>query len=137
MTDVDALVQVLNRTRIRRGQITLLKALYDEEGEDVPISALVERIRWGDTERFPGVLRAFGKRINATDAIQGNPGTDAFLRRTRTDGELHYRLRPEARQAIEEIDVLHNAITNHSMSQLRKPGTKIEGGELMIGSTAD
>ncbi|MCU4740612.1 hypothetical protein [Natronoglomus mannanivorans] len=130
--NVETLVQVLTRRGIPRGQITLFKELYERDDEFVSSSELINRIRWGDEERFPGVLRAFGTRINATDGIVGKPGIEAFLERERIDGDLHYRLRPEAKEAIEEVDVLIDTINQHSLTELLKPGTRIEKGELVL-----
>lgn len=126
-----ALEQVLRRTSIPRGQITLLKELYErDEDEWVSSSELIDRIRWGNEERFPGVLGAFGNRINATAEITGEPGSSAFFERQRIDGETHYRLRLEARDAIEEVQVLLDTFEQHSMSELLEPGTEIEAERL-------
>ncbi|MFD1643774.1 hypothetical protein [Halohasta litorea] len=89
--DTDVLIEILTRRKIPRGQITLLKELYERDDEFVSSSELISRIRWGDEERFPGVLRAFGRRINATERITGKPGIEAFLERKRIDGDLHYQ----------------------------------------------
>lgn len=129
MRNAANLEQVLRRTDIPRGQITLLKELYEREGEFVSYSELVEKIRWNEEERFPGVLGAFGNRINQTDNLPGQPGSDAFIERKRINGELHYRLRPEAREAIEEVPVLVEKF-DQSMETLLKSGTKIEYEEL-------
>lgn len=126
-----ALEQALRRTTIRRGQITLLKELYErDEDEFVSSSELIDRIRWGNEERFPGVLGAFANRINATPEITGEPGSSAFFERKSINGETHYRLRPEAREAIEEVTVLLDTFDRHSMSELLKPETEIEAERL-------
>lgn len=134
MANTDALEQVLRRTSIPRGQITLLKYLYERDtGEWVSSSELIEQIRWGNEERFPGVLGAFGNRINATPEVTGEPASSAFLERAEIDNKTHYRLRSEARNAIEEVEVLLNTFERHSMSELLKPGTKIEVAKLEPG----
>ena len=126
-----ALEQVLRRKSIPRGQITLLKELYErDEDEWVSSSELIDQIRWGNEERFPGVLGAFGNRINATSEITGEPVSSAFFERERIDGQTHYRLRPEAREAIEEVQVLLDTFDQHSMSELLEPETEIEAERL-------
>lgn len=127
-----ALEQVLRRKSIPRGQITLLKDLYErDKNEWVSSSELIDRIRWGNEERFPGVLGAFANRINATPETTGEPGSSAFFERKRIDGETHYRLRSEAREAIEEVDVLLDVFDQYSMSELLEPGTEIEAERLV------
>jgi hypothetical protein len=122
-----ALEQVLRRKSIPRGQITLLKYLYDtDEDEWVSSSELTDQIRWGETDQFRGVVGAFGKRVNATLEITGEPGTSAFFERENIDGKTHYRLRSEARDAIEEVNVLLDTFNQHTMTELLEPGTKIE-----------
>lgn len=126
-----SLERVLRRKSIPRGQLTLLKHLYERDGDEwVSSSELVDRIRWGDEARFPGVVGAFGNRINATPEIAGEPGSSAFLERNRIDGETHYRLRPEARAAIEAIDVLLETFERRSMAELLEPGTEIDAAKL-------
>ncbi|WP_152419172.1 hypothetical protein [Natrinema gari] len=126
-----ALEQVLRRKSIPRGQITLLKELYEREKDEwVSSSELIDRIRWGNEERFPGVLGAFANRINATAEITGNPGSSAFFEREKIDGQTHYRLRSEAREAIEEVQVLLDTFDQHSMSELLEPETEIEAERL-------
>ncbi|WP_338740776.1 hypothetical protein [Haloplanus salilacus] len=129
--DSHALEQVLRRKSIPRGQLTLLKELYErDETEWVSSSELVDRIRWGNEERFPGVLGAFGNRINATAEVTGEPGSSAFFDRQRIDSKTHYRLRSDAREAIEEVHVLLDTFDQHSMSDLLEPGTEIEAERL-------
>jgi len=126
-----ALEQVLRRKSIPRGQITLLKYLYDaDEDEWVSSSELTDQIRWGETDQFRGVVGAFGKRVSATSEITGEPGTSAFFERKNIDGRTHYRLRPEARDAIEAVNVLLDKITQHSMSKLLEEGTEVEAERL-------
>jgi len=126
-----ALERVLRRKSIPRGQITPLKELYErDEDERVSSSELIDRIRWGNEERFPGVLGAFGNRINATSEITGQPGSNAFFERERIDSETHYRLRSEAREAIEEVQVLLDTFDQHSVSELLEPETEIEAERL-------
>ena len=119
-----------------RGQITLLKVLY-EQNEPIGREDLAERLR-GELHQDPeqsltGVLGAFGKRINATDDIPGSPGTAAFIKRERIDGETHYTLRPEAQEAIENVPTLIEKF-DESWSDLLEPDTRIEGVDLYPAS---
>lgn len=128
-----ALEQVLRRKSLPRGQITLLKELYEcDEDEWASSSELIDKIRWGDEERFPGVLGAFGNRINATAEIAGEPGSKAFFERQQIDGKTHYRLRPEAREAIEQVIVLLETFDRNTMSELLESGTEIKAEQLTI-----
>lgn len=126
------LVRVLCRTDLMRGQITLLKVLY-ERNEPIGRRELAEKLR-GELHKNPeqsltGVLGAFGKRINETDDISGSPGTDAFIKRERIDGETHYSLRPEAREAIKNVPTLIEKFDD-SWSSLLEPDTRIEASDL-------
>jgi len=101
------LEKVLRRISIPRGQVTLLKALYEAEDKFAQRKELVERIRWGDSKSFTGVLAAFSGRINHTEGFEGEkPGYEAFIEVKEIDGEESFRLRPEARQAIERVENL-------------------------------
>lgn len=118
-----------------RGQITLLKILY-EQNEPIGRGELAEKLRGGihqDPEQsLTGVLGAFGRRINETDDIPGSPGTEAFIVRQRIDGETHYSLRSEAREAIENIPALRRKF-DEPWSKLLEPDTRIEAKHL-VGS---
>jgi hypothetical protein len=96
------LTRALCRIKMKRGQVTLLKELYEREGEFVSSSELADRIRWSDNESLWRVIGAFGRRISATGEVSDEKPSGAFLNRKRDeDGEMHYQLRPEARDAIE------------------------------------
>jgi len=119
-----------------RGQITLLKVLYERD-EPIGREELAERLR-GELHQDPeqsltGVLGAFGKRINATDDIPGSPGIDSFIKRERIDGETHYSLRPEAREAIENVPTLTEKF-DESWGDLLEPDTRIEAVDLYPAS---
>jgi len=108
------LERVLRRISMPRGQVTLLKALYEVEGKFAPRKELVERIRWGDSKSLTGVLVAFSGRTNHTEGFEGEkPGYEAFIEVKEIDGEESFRLRPEARHAIERVENLEK----HSISQ--------------------
>jgi hypothetical protein len=131
-----ALTTVLCRTDLRRGQITLLKLFYERD-EPIGREELAKTLR-GDIhedheQSLSGVLGAFGKRINATDEIDGNPGTGLFLKKERINDELHYQLRPEAREAIESVPALLQKF-DEPWIELLESGTNIEAVELIPDS---
>lgn len=107
----------------------MLKALYNTDGGSVSYADLATDIRWDDQESLRGVLGAFGRRINETDAISADPGIEAFVEKRRTDGSLQYRLRSEARRAIEDVDPLMQKFES-DMETLLEPGTTIEADAL-------
>lgn len=76
----------------------------------------------GNEEWFSGVLGAFVSRINATAEITGEPASMAFFEREVINGKTRYRLRSEARDAVENIQVLLDTFDQHSMSELLEPG---------------
>jgi hypothetical protein len=119
-----------------RGQITLLKLLYERD-EPIGREELAEKLR-GEIHQNPeqsltGVLGAFGKRINETEDVPGNPGTGAFIKRKRIDGETHYSLRTEAREAIENVPSLIKKF-DEPWNELLEPDTRIEAADLATGS---
>lgn len=103
---VDALERVIRRKEMNRGQTTLLKYLYEADEEYVKRSEVVEAIRWGENESFVGVLAAFTNRVDSTEGITGDPGFGAFIERRDVNGEEHFRLRDEARRAIDRVPEL-------------------------------
>lgn len=126
------LTRVLCRADLMRGQITLLKMLYERD-EPIGRGELAETLR-GELHQDPersltGVLGAFGKRINATNDIPGSPGTNTFIKRERINGETHYSLRPEAREAIKNVPRLIE-IFDEPWSDLLEPDTKIKASDL-------
>ena len=130
------LTRVLGRTDLMRGQITLLKMLYERD-EPIGRTELAERLR-GKIHQNPeqsltGVLGAFGKRINSTEDVPGSPGSGAFINRERIDGETHYSLRPEAREAIENVPALVKKFDD-PWNELLEPETRIEASDLYPAS---
>jgi len=119
-----------------RGQITLLKVLYERD-EPIGRGELAEKLRdelHQDPEQsLTGVLGAFGKRINATNDISGSPGTKTFIKRERINGETHYSLRPEAREAIENVPRLIEKF-DEPWGDLLEPDTKIKASDLYPAS---
>lgn len=115
-----------------RGQITLLKVLYERDepiGREVLAKKLRGEIHQNPKRSLTGVLGAFGKRINATEDVPGSPGTGAFIKRKRIDGETHYSLRPEAREAIESVPALIQKF-NEPWNDLLDPDTRIKSEDL-------
>ena len=130
------MTRVLCRTDLMRGQITLLKVLYEHD-EPISRQELAESLR-GEIHQDPaqsltGVLGAFGKRINETDDVPGQPGIKSFIQKKRIDGELHYRLRQEAREAIENVPTLIEAF-DEPWDDLLDPETRIEAANLSAAS---
>lgn len=128
-----ALVNVLCQADLKRGQITLLKMLYEHDG---PIARedLATKLRAGiheDTGRsLNGVLGAFANRINGTDEIPGRPGIDAFIKKQRIDGELHYQLRYEAQEAIRRVPALVRTF-DKPWDELLDPDITLEASKLV------
>lgn len=103
MTESTARIkQALCRTDMPKGQVTLLKYLY-ENRRAVTTEELAEGIRGGDVNSCTSILGPFSQRINNTDKISGNPGYRALIHKTQTNGQSSYELREEARRAIDDI----------------------------------
>lgn len=102
---VDEIYVVLTRRPISYGQMTLFKALYDAEGEWVSKPDLSTLIRGEDEVSLTGVMRALGKRINATKTVEREDriGTRLLLDKKRELGILHYRMSEELKYTIESI----------------------------------
>ena len=91
----------LTRKPITRGQITILKALYEAGNKGLPKSELAKEIRWSDEGGLTGVIGALGKRVNNTWQYEIlKPGVNLLIEKKGSDGELQYRMRPEIREAI-------------------------------------
>lgn len=116
--------RVIRRKEMVRGQVTLLKYLYEADGY-VPWDDVVEAIRWGDDESFVGVLSAFSNRVNSTDAVAGDPGYEAFVERREVDGAEAFRLREPARRAIERVDGLQAAFERPMEELLDNEGVPV------------
>lgn len=103
---------------MNRGQATLLKYLYEADDEYVKRDDVVHDIRGGNHEGFVGVLAAFSNRVNHTEGISGDPGYEAFIEREDLSGDEHFRLREEARRAIDEVQGLQDVFADRSMDEL-------------------
>lgn len=128
MQSVDDLERVIRRKSMNRGQTTLLKYLYEVGAGDefVKRDDVVQDVRWGDSESFVGVLAAFSNRVNHTEGITGNPGYEAFVERRNINGEEYFRLRDEARQAIERVPALRETFDRPMDELLDNQGVPVE-----------
>lgn len=61
---VEEIQNILIRKPIPRGQISLLKALYEAGPAGLPKEKLAELTRNGDLKSLIGVIGALGKRVN-------------------------------------------------------------------------
>jgi hypothetical protein len=98
----DVIWRMLTRIRVPRGQRQLYKALYDVGDRGATIGDLSARMG-----RPLNVLGALGLRINKTSGIEqtGREGISLLLNVQKLpDGQLHYRLLPETREALEKLD---------------------------------
>jgi len=134
---VTALERVIRRKEMNRGQTTLLKYLYEADDEWVKRDEVVDKIRWGDSKSFVGVLSALSNRVNHTDEITSSPGYETFIERRDINGEEHLRLRDEARQAIDRVDRLHKAFERPMEELLDNQGVPITFEPLSIRRTLD
>lgn len=123
---VDDLERVIRRKEMNRGQTTLLKYLFEADEEFVKRASVVDNIRWGNNESFVGVLAAFSTRVNHTEGITGNPGYEAFIERRNIDQEEHFRLRDEAKQAIERVPALLETFDRSIDDLLDNQGVPVE-----------
>lgn len=123
---LDDLERVIRRMEMNHGQTTLLKYLYETDDEFVRRDGVVDDIRWGDSDSFVGVLAAFSNRVNNTEGITGNPGYEAFIERRNIQGYEHFRLRDEARQAIERVPALLEAFNRPMEELLDNRGVPVE-----------
>lgn len=89
----------------------LFKILDEDKGEWVHASTLVSKLGFGDEKaKLAGVLGALGRRINQTPNIsQAAPPQTAlelFIDVRRSGKEWYYRMRPELREVLAEMDYL-------------------------------
>lgn len=129
------LERVIRRKQMDRGQVTLLKYLYEAGDGWVSRDELVHEVRWGDHDSFVGVLSAFSNRVNNTEGLAGTPGYEAFIERMNVDGEERFRLRSEARRAIENVPALI-AVFERPMEQLLDyQGVPVEFEPMSLAAT--
>jgi hypothetical protein len=110
--------QALCRTDMPKGQVTLLKFLY-QSGAPVSTEDLAKGIRGGDTGSCTSILGPFSQRINNTPEITGRPGYRAIVKKTSKNGETHYELHEKAREVIDEVPRLLEEF-ERDMDELRE-----------------
>lgn len=115
---VNSLRQALCRTDMPRGQVTLLKYLYENEGF-VSTTELATEIRGGDSHSCISILGPFSQRVNNTSSITGKPGYRAFIDTEKRDKQTYYRLREDTRRVIGDIPPLLEKF-EYSMVKLRR-----------------
>lgn len=131
------LERAIRRAEMGRGQTTLLKYLYEAGDDWVAREEITGEVRWGDSSSFTGVLSAFSTRVNHTEGIDGAPGYEAFIERRRLDGEERFRLRDEARLAIERVDDLLEAFDRSMEDLLDRKGVPVEFDPPSLQDTLD
>lgn len=131
---VRSLERVIRRKPMNRGQVTLLKYLYETDEEFVKRDDIVDAVRFGDSKSFVGVLSAFSNRVNNTEGITGDPGYEAFIDRMNIDGGEHFKLRDEASQAIERVSALHEAFSTPMDALLEYEGLPVEFEPLSLAT---
>lgn len=110
-SSVQAIQHVLTRAFIPYGQMTLYHALYEAGERGLSKTELADEIRGGDTRSLTGVLGALGNRINQSSPFEAQlPGIGLFFDISRQDGDWHYRMRPQVREAIEAMPGLCEAV---------------------------
>jgi len=120
--------QALCRMDMPRGQVTLLKYLYEND-RPVSVEELANGIRGGDVDSCTSILGPLSKRINNTPEVSGEPGFRALIRKTQNEEDNYYELREEGRRIIEDIPRLLREF-ERDMDDLRKEENPvIEGSE--------
>lgn len=120
--------QALCRMDMPRGQVTLLKYLYEND-RPVSVEELANGIRGGDVDSCTSILGPLSKRINNTPEVSGEPGFRALIQKTQNEEGNYYELREEGRRIIEDIPRLLREF-ERDMDGLRKEENPvIEGSE--------
>ena len=104
----DLIRRILRRMDVSDGQKLLYKALYDagDQGLSYPDLTAAVRTPADDPEKKPedklnGILGGLGRRINATEGIEGEPGVELLFDVQRANGVWHYRMRSEFREVLD------------------------------------
>jgi hypothetical protein len=102
---VDHVRRMLARRRIPKGQLVLYETLYAAR-DGLSMTELAERMN-KSREQLAGVLGALGRRINATEGLEGKGGIVVVLDISEGDeGEWHYQMRSILRHALELEEVV-------------------------------
>ena len=120
--------EALCRIDMPRGQVTLLKYLYEN---DRPVSAveLADGIRGGDVDSCTSILGPLSKRINNTPEISGEPGFRALISKIQDEEQTYYKLRDESRRIIAETPRLLREFERDMDDLRREENPVIEQGE--------
>ncbi len=100
--------RVLNRMPIPPGQLDLYRVLYGAGDRTLTGGELAANMG-RPIDKLNGVLGALGRRVNETPGAKGKEGICALLEVHNADGNWHYRMRPELRQALEEEGIVEVA----------------------------
>ncbi|MFC7129168.1 phospholipase D family protein [Haloferax chudinovii] len=120
--------QALCRRAMPRGQVTLLKCLYEND-RPVSVEELADEIRGGDVDSCTSILGPLSKRINNTPEVSGEPGFSALIRKIQDEKQHYYELREESRRIIEDMPRLLSEF-ERDMDDLRsEENPVIEGRE--------
>ena len=117
---VEQLRAIITHTNIPPGQLNLYKLLYEHDPQGLTLAQLADAMRDGDTRGMQSVLNAFSRRIAETEGIPniGTPKYQVFFFMEGEGENTRYRLFPEAKQAIESIPELMDAITAHTVTEI-------------------
>lgn len=92
---------------VTRGQKQFYKALYDAGEQGLATNELIRVMGRRDGSDLAGVLGALGRRVNGAPGYgrSAGPGIGMlFTWEPRPDGQWQYRMRPELRQALEDLN---------------------------------
>jgi len=120
--------QALCRMDMPRGQVTLLKYLY-ENNRPVSVEELANGIRGGDLDSCTSILGPLSKRINNTPEVSGEPGFSALIRKIQDEEQNYYELREEGRRIIEDMPRLLREFERDMDDLRREENPVIEGRE--------
>lgn len=120
--------RALCRMDMPRGQVTLLKYLYENE-RPVSVEELANGIRGGDVDSCTSILGPLSKRINNTPEVSGEPGFRALIRKTQDEGQNCYELHEEGRRTIEDIPRLLREFERDMDALRREENPVVEGSE--------
>jgi len=120
--------EALCRIDMPRGQVTLLKYLYEN---DRPVSAeeLADGIRGGDVDSCTSILGPLSKRINNTPEVSGEPGFSALIQKIQDEKQNYYELRKEGRRIIDDMPRLLTEFERDMNDLRREENPVIEGRE--------
>jgi hypothetical protein len=117
---VKLIVRVVSRAFIPRAQFIVYATLLEAGVQGVSMKVLLDRIRISGAQ-LAGVMGALGRRVNTTEGLgDSQPGTGLLMDWRMVDGITHYTMRPELREALEELPRLHNALTTWTLEEINE-----------------